>query len=275
MNDATRWNAAKMILLAAACTWVASTGVMAAKARNAAEAPRVQTPAPNGEATRNQAIVHQYCVTCHSSRLKTGGLALDGLDFHNISAGAEVWERVVRKLRAGAMPPAGVPQPDQATRTALASWLETALDRAAAASPNPGAPWLHRLNRTEYANAVRDLLDLQVDATTLLPPDDVSGGFDNNAGQLGVSPALLERYLSAAAKISALAVGDTKLLGANSETYVTKGDASQTEHLEGLPLGTRGGLLARHYLPARRRVRHQDQAARDRSRCDSRSFGTS
>jgi mono/diheme cytochrome c family protein len=235
--------ARKAILLIAACTSAGSTGLVAARARDSA------TAASSESLARHRALVQQYCVTCHNARMKTGGLVLEGVDLDNVPAAAELWEKVVRKLEAGAMPPAGLPRPDEAASAALVSWLETSLDRAAAASPNPGAPWLHRLNRTEYANAVRDLLDLQIDATTLLPPDDVSGGFDNNAGLLGVSPALLERYLSAAAKISALAVGDTALLGASSETFLARGDASQTAHVDGLPLGTRGGILARHTFP--------------------------
>jgi hypothetical protein len=154
---------------------------------------------------------------------------------------------VVRKLRTGAMPPAGMPRPDEATYDTLASALERSLD---AAPPRRAAvPALRRLNRTEYANAVRDLLGLEVDATTLLPPDDISGGFDNNAGALGLSPALLERYLSAAAKISALAVGDAALLGPSAQTYMVRGDASQTAHVDGLPLGTRGGVVAHHTFP--------------------------
>ena len=131
--------------------------------------------------------------------------------------------------------------------------IETALDARPPRRPNPGRPSLHRLNRAEYANAIRDLLALDVDAASLLPPDDSADGFDNNADILGVSPALLERYLSAAARISALAVGSARI-PASSETYRVRGDASQTEHQEGLPLGTRGGLLAQAHVPARRRV---------------------
>jgi mono/diheme cytochrome c family protein len=231
-------------VLIAASLWLAAAGLVTA-------ARPADSPARAGatSAAPHAAVVQQYCVTCHNARLQTAGLALETVDIANVPARAEVWEKVVRKLRSGAMPPPGVPRPDEATHAALAAWLEAGLDRAAAVRPNPGAPSLHRLNRTEYANAVRDLLALEVDTTSLLPPDDVSGGFDNNAGLLGVSPALLERYLSAAAKISAWAVGDASLIGAGSETYLVRGDVSQTEHVEGLPLGTRGGLLARHTFP--------------------------
>ncbi|PWT80603.1 MAG: hypothetical protein C5B57_12000 [Blastocatellia bacterium] len=203
------------------------------------------TPPSNADA---RTILNKYCVTCHNQRAKTAGLMLDAMDVDQVPQSADTWERVVRKLRTGAMPPSGAPQPDQATHDTLVAWLETTLDRAAAAMPNPGRPALHRLNRAEYANAIRDLLALDVDATSLLPPDDSSNGFDNNADVLGVSPALLERYLSAARKISALAVGSPKI-GPSTATYRLKGDLSQTGHIEGLPLGTRGGLLARHTFP--------------------------
>lgn len=159
-----------------------------------------------------------------------------------------MWEKVIRKMRAGAMPPAGMPRPDAAAHDALVSFLETTLDRAAANRPQPGRPSPHRLNRAEYANAIRDLLALDVDPAALLPPDDSADGFDNNADVLSVSPVLLERYLSAAATISALAVGDPKIIP-GSETYRIRGDASQTGQDEALPPGTRGGLMATHTFP--------------------------
>ena len=199
-------------------------------------------------ATEQRAAVDQYCVTCHNARLKTAGLSLDRGDVPDIVAHTDVWERVVRKVRAGMMPPAGVAQPDAATRQALLSWVETTLDGAARTSPNPGRPLVHRLNRAEYGNAVRDLLALDVDVAALLPPDDSSGGFDNNADVLGVSPVLLESYLTAAERVSALALGDLKTPPAG-ELYRVRQDASQDQHIEGLPLGTVGGILIRTTLP--------------------------
>jgi mono/diheme cytochrome c family protein len=195
-----------------------------------------------------RAVVNRYCITCHSTRLQTGGLVLQDLDLDRLPDSAEIWEKVVRKLRVGAMPPVGAPRPDAATSDALVAWLEQTLDHAAALRPDPGRPALHRLNRAEYASAIRDLLALDVDASSLLPPDDSSSGFDNNADVLGVSPALLESYLGAARKIGALAVGDPGI-GPSTDTYRVRGDTSQDVHKEGLPLGTRGGLLARHTFP--------------------------
>ena len=153
-------------------------------------------------------VIGKYCVGCHNQRLKTGGLVLDGLDPSQAPANADVWEKVVRKLRANAMPPLGMAQPDPTARQSLITSLEDQLDRAAEAHPNPGRPVLHRLNRAEYANAIRDLLALDVDAASLLPPDDSAYGFDNISDALGLSPSLQEHYLSAAVKIGALAVGD-------------------------------------------------------------------
>jgi cytochrome c551/c552 len=202
----------------------------------------------HGATLEPKAVIDQYCVTCHNQKLKTGGLELDKLDLQNVAPHAETWEKIVRKVRAGMMPPAGARRPDRATLDALAGSVETALDRVAAANPNPGRAPLHRMNRAEYANAIRDLIAVDVDPTTLLPADDSSGGFDNIADVLGVSPALLERYVAAAAKISRLAVGDPETAPLDV-TYTVKGDLSQTETLEGLPPGTRGGTLIRHNFP--------------------------
>ena len=198
--------------------------------------------------TADRALLNQYCITCHNERAKTGNLTLDKLDLAHPGDNPETWEKVVRKLRAGMMPPSGAPRPERAALDSFAAKLETDLDRAAAAHPNPGAPGLHRLNRTEYANAIRDLLDLEVDTSTLLPADDSSEGFDNVADALAISPALLERYVGAAEKISRLAVGDP-LTTASTATYRVPSDLSQTEHIEGLPLGTRGGIVVRHTFP--------------------------
>jgi Protein of unknown function (DUF1592)/Protein of unknown function (DUF1588)/Protein of unknown function (DUF1587)/Protein of unknown function (DUF1585)/Protein of unknown function (DUF1595)/Planctomycete cytochrome C len=202
--------------------------------------------APASPARR--AFLDQYCVGCHNERAKTAGLMLDRMDPARVSEHAEVWEKVVRKLRAGMMPPAGARRPDRPAIAAFASQLEADLDRNAALKPNPGAPALHRLNRNEYANAIRDLLDLEIDPVTLLPADDSSAGFDNNADALGVSPALMERYLAAASKISRLAIGDATI-APSEKTYAVANDLTQNYHVEGLPFGTRGGVLIKHNFP--------------------------
>ena len=192
--------------------------------------------------------VATYCVTCHNDRLKTGGLVLSGLDPSKANADAEIWEKVIRKLQTNAMPPQGMPQPDEATRRNLISSLQNQLDRAAASNPNPGRPVLHRLNRAEYTNVIRDLLALNVDAASLLPPDDSAYGFDNISDVLGVSPALQEQYLSSALKIGALAVGDPHI-APGSETFRIRQDLSQNQHLEGMPLGTIGGSHFQYNFP--------------------------
>ncbi len=220
-----------------AITWVA-LGAPMALAETATGAP--------GAVPR--ALLDKYCVTCHNDRAKTGGLVLEKIDLGNVPANAEIWEKVILKLRLGAMPPAGMPKPSQPDVSAFLTALETSLDRAYAANPTPGRATLHRLNRTEYANSVRDLLALEVDASSLLPPDDESYGFDNNADVLGVSPVLLERYVSASRKVSRMAVGDPTQ-GAVAQTFRTRPDLSQDKRVEGLPLGTRGGLLMHYNFP--------------------------
>ena len=199
-------------------------------------------------AEENRAVVTKYCVTCHNERTKTAGLMLDKANITDPSATADVWERAIRKMRVGMMPPTSAPHPDAATENALISYLQTSLDRAGTLHPNPGRPLVHRLNRAEYANAIRDLLALDVDASALLPPDDAAYGFDNIADALGISPVLLERYLTAAGKISSLAVGDPSS-GPAGETFRIRQDASQDIHIEGLPIGTVGGILAKTTLP--------------------------
>ena len=197
--------------------------------------------------TDSRDLVQKYCFTCHNARAKTGGLVLEGLDPGETTTNAEVWEKVVRKVRGGMMPPQGMPRPDEATLDAFATQLETSLDEQAVHTPNPGHKPIARLNRTEYGNAVRDLLDLRIDVAELLPPDDESDGFDNIAGVLKVSPSLLEQYLGAARQISGLAVGtDTRL---NQWILHASPDTEQSDHVEGLPLGTRGGLIVRQNFP--------------------------
>jgi mono/diheme cytochrome c family protein len=205
-------------------------------------------PAQLLDATTPAATLNKYCATCHNDKLRTGGLSLQSIDFHHPEGNAETWEKVIRKLRTGAMPPPGLPRPDAAAADGLAAYLETSLDRAAAATPNPGHASMHRLNRTEYANAIRDLLALDIDSGALLPPDDESSGFDNIADVLRMSPSLMERYLSASWNISREATGDMNIASATT-TYRVRPDLSQDQHIEGLPLGTRGGIAVKHYFP--------------------------
>jgi hypothetical protein len=196
-----------------------------------------------------RALLNRYCVTCHNEKLRTAGLTLDTIDVTKVSERADVWEKAVRKLRAGLMPPAGRPRPDKTTYDGLAAWLETELDRAAAANSNPGrTEAVHRLNRTEYRNVIRDLLALDVEVVELLPADDTSYGFDTIAGALAVSPTLLERYMSAARKISRSAVG-APVPSPTAETFRVQSDLPQDDRLEGLPFGTRGGTLIRYHFP--------------------------
>ena len=195
-----------------------------------------------------RALLDKYCVTCHNEKLKTGGLMLDKMDVNNIGDGAETWEKVVRKIHGGTMPPQGMPRPDQATLDSFAGSLETSLDRAAISRPEPGHAGMHRLNRVEYGNAIRDLLGLKVDVTGLLPADDESNGFDNIADVLKVSPSLLEQYLSASRTVASLAVGD-KGLGPVAQVYQVPPNLAQADHIEGLPLGTRGGILIHQNFP--------------------------
>jgi hypothetical protein len=218
--------------------------VVAATPATAQRGPAASAPAASAE----RALLDQYCVTCHNDRLKTSNLSLEKLDLATVGDHPELWERVVRKLRAGVMPPPGVRRPTLAEYEALRDWLETEIDRKAAGHPNPGAVVLHRLNRTEYANVIRDLLDLDTDVTTLLPPDDSARGFDNVAGSLTISPTLLEAYTTAATRVARMAVGFWKT--PTEATYLAPGDTSQNHHIEGLPLGTRGGMLVRHEFPA-------------------------
>jgi len=194
-------------------------------------------------------VIDRYCATCHNQRTRAGNLALDTLDVSAAGREPQTWEKVVRKLRTGMMPPSGAPRPDRATLDGLAASIETTIDRAARTAPNPGAPALHRLNRAEYGNAVRDLLDLPIDAARLLPADDSSGeGFDNMASTLSVSPALMQAYVTAAARISRLAVGDPTI-SAELTTYAPPRGMSQAGHREGMPLGTRGGITVQHVFP--------------------------
>ena len=197
---------------------------------------------------KQRALLDRYCVTCHNDRLKTANLSLQSADLTQVPDHAELWEKVIRKLRAGVMPPPDLPRPSLADYESLRDWLENEVDRGSSGKVNPGAVVLHRLNRTEYANAIRDLLDLQIDAATLLPPDDAANGFDNIAGSLTLSPTLLESYATAAARVARLAIGSWK--SPTEATYLAANDASQNHRLDGMPFGTRGGIVARHPFPA-------------------------
>jgi hypothetical protein len=198
---------------------------------------------------QDRALLDKYCVSCHSEKLKTAGLSLEAVDFARPSNSADVWEKVIRKLRAEMMPPVGAPRPDKAALDGVAAYLETSIDKIAAMQPNPGRTVLHRLNRAEYGNAIRDLFALQaLDVTSLLPADNEAYGFDNIGDVLGTSPALMERYLSAAWKIAGLAVGNTKTTP-TIETFRVRYDLSQRDHIEGLPVGTRGGMLIKYDFP--------------------------
>jgi mono/diheme cytochrome c family protein len=193
-------------------------------------------------------VINKYCVACHSEKAKTAGIVLEKKDLSAVPDDARTWEKVVRKLRAGEMPPQGMPRPAKASLDGLATYLENTLDRAAMAHLNPGRTLIHRLNRTEYANAIKDVLALDVDVSQLLPPDDSADGFDNIAQVLTISPALLERYLSASAKVTSLAVGDPNTKPV-ATTYRPRPDLSQDKHIDGLPLGTVGGIAVQHNFP--------------------------
>jgi hypothetical protein len=234
----------------ALCATAGSKPVRGQAPRPVASHPATPLVTPALDASAERALVDKYCVSCHNARLKTAGLVLDKdtIDLARVPDRADVWEKVIRKLHGRMMPPQGMPRPDEATIDAFTASLETSLDRAALAKPNPGRSPLHRLNRSEYAAAVRDLLALDIDATALLPADDEANGFDNIADVLKVSPSLLEQYLTAARKVSALAVGDS-LATTVGTVYRVPPDRSQEDHIEGLPLGTRGGALVRHNFP--------------------------
>jgi cytochrome c5 len=202
------------------------------------------SPAPSA------AVLSKYCSTCHNEKRKTAGLVIDALDLQRVGGDAEVWERIARKFRTHEMPPPGAPRPDAATYAAVTAHLEHALDAAAASNPNPGRVPVHRLNRTEYANAIRDLLGLDIDSRGVLPSDDADQeGFDNVASVLSVSPALLENYLSAARMISRLAVGDTSRKPM-VDVFKVERDMVQDERMsDELPFGSRGGTAVTYQFP--------------------------
>ncbi|MGE3844699.1 MAG: DUF1592 domain-containing protein [Vicinamibacterales bacterium] len=202
------------------------------------------------DASSAGAVTRRYCATCHNQRTKAGGLVLDELDLANPSKNAPEWEKVIRKLRTSAMPPAGAPRPDNATLTTFASWLELSLDRAASASPNPGRPTIHRLNRVEYTNVIRDLLGLEIDGESLLPGDDSGYGFDNIADVLSFSPPLLERYMLSAQKVASRALGTLPTARALESYNFSIFDPQTFRLSDDFPAGTRGGAAIRHQFPA-------------------------
>ena len=222
-------------------------GPLPATAAPAGEQPDAGVPSPLP--AEHRALLDRYCVTCHNDRLRTGNLSFEADGFHHVDQDTEGWERVIRKLRSATMPPAGRPRPEPARYASFASWLETTIDRAAAADPRPGRPSARRLNRTEYTNAIRDLLGLEIDGRALLPPDDMAYGFDNNADMLPMSTALLERYLSAAARISRLAVGDPALRPSVTTYNVSRLRRQDARAGPDLPFGSRGGAVVRHFFP--------------------------
>jgi mono/diheme cytochrome c family protein len=238
----------RLPLVGAAVVAVAIATLRAPHASAQSQAPATLAVAPPA------AVFTQYCVTCHNPRLKTAGLVIDPSDLAQPGAHAEQWEKVVQKLRSSTMPPAGAPRPDETTYEAVATYLETGLDLAAAAKPNPGAlPLLHRLSRTEYENAIRDLVAIdalpkEMDYSLLLPSDNISSGFDNIADLLFVSPTTMERYVDAARKISRLAVGDPQMLPMVS-IHRLHPEQWQDARVDELPSGTRGGLAIRSYFP--------------------------
>jgi mono/diheme cytochrome c family protein len=253
----------KHLTLMMACGSIAliatiSATLSAKQAGTPASAPlALQTTTSPTSATPARELVATYCVTCHNERLKTGNLTLDKADTEQVFNSADTWEKVVVKLRSRSMPPPGARRPDNATYDRVATWLENELDRAAEAHVNPGrTAELHRLNRTEYGNAVRDLLGVEIDAKAMLPPDEQAFGFDTNADALSMQPALLDRYLSAAAKIARLTVGDPTIPAGFERYTALKGNSNETTWLwqnerlgEEFPLGSRGGIEARHYFP--------------------------
>jgi mono/diheme cytochrome c family protein len=229
--------------IALASSAALASAVPAWAAETAAPAAVASTPPP-----RHWGVLDKYCSECHNSTDWAGGIAFDALSADDIADDSQTWEKAIRKLETGMMPPPGKPRPTRAVLEDFAGELATRLDKAGLAHPYPGTKSLHRLNRTEYANAIRDVIGLQVDVSTLLPADDSGEGFDNIADVLGVSPTLIQSYISAAMKLSRAAVGD-RTMQPTLVKYTAPSGLSQQEHIEGLPLGTRGGIRFTHNFP--------------------------
>jgi len=242
------------LIATAAIAW-AGAAVLLAQSVTTAQAPAATAAvaAQAADAKTYRASINQYCVGCHNSRSAQPAshpVDLEKASLDDVVADAATWERVLRKLSVRAMPPQGMPHPQEADYAGFTTWLANSLDRAwASRGTSPGRFVVHRLNRTEYGNAVRDLLAIDVDVTSLLPSDDADFGFDNIAASLKTSPLLLERYVTAAQRISTLAVGNPKELPGNTEYSISR-EFSQNAYIEGLPLGTRGGTVVRHIFPA-------------------------
>src|SRR5688572_27591614 len=264
----------KKVIAAAAFAWAGaavlllgqSTAAPAPVRPQAAPAARAQAATPArpeprpastassaaAESAKHRAWLKQYCIGCHNERNPLPAndpVKLDSANLDDVLADAAMWERVLRKLSVRAMPPQGSPHPSEAEYVDFTTWLSGSLDRGWAARNNPGRYVVHRLNRVEYRNAIRDLLALDVDVSAVLPNDGGDFGFDNIAAALTTSPLLLDGYLTAAQRISTLAVGDASAHATTAEYSINR-DFSQNAHVDGLPLGTRGGRVVRHVFPA-------------------------
>ncbi len=244
----------KRVLVTAALVWVGAAALLAQSA--SATRPQSATPAQSlslsADKTKYRALLNQYCVACHNSRTASPAndpVNLESASLDDLLPHAATWERVLRKLSVRAMPPPDMPRPKEADYATFTSWLAGSLDRAWQGRSTPGRYVVHRLNRAEYSNAIRDLVALDIDVTELLPSDGANFGFDNIAASLNTSPLLLERYLTAAQRISAQAVGDRDVRPGTAEYSISR-EFTQSGYIDGLPLGTRGGTLVRHVFPA-------------------------
>ena len=231
------------------CLYIPAARLHGAQSQPVSSETQTARPASTA-ASAHRALLNQYCVSCHNERLHIAGLALDKMEVENIGERAEVWEKVLLKVRSGEMPPGRMPRPGQATLDGFTAYLETALDHAAAVKPNPGRVAIHRLNRTEYANTIRDLLALEIDSRSILVDEDPSAsGFDNTAGGLSVSPTLVERYISTARKVSRMAVGDPTVVPVFDTYKIPKLLVQDGRTSEDLPFVSRGGIAVRHRFP--------------------------
>ena len=236
-------------VVAIGCLYASGAGLHGMEPGALGSRAQPERPGPT-TASPHRALLDQYCVRCHNERLRTAGLTLDTLDLGTIGGDAQVWEKVLHKVRAGAMPPPSMPRPDQVTLDGFAAWLEAGLDQAAADNPNPGRVPVHRLNRSEYANAIRDLLAIEIDSRSILIDEDPGeSGFDNTAAALSMSPLLIERYLSAARRVSRLAVGDPTVVPVFDTYNVPKMLVQDGRVSEDLPFASRGGIAIRHRFP--------------------------